>query len=128
MIMCDIMNYIGKSKISKLSPKPNIHYPLLRLPQSSVDTIGEMASIYETEHEGNRAFLIVLDEDYCNKRVIQKNYTTNLEKRVSELETLIKEISGKIKSKEVKINPEIEINDTPDQIRTGVAGSKVLHD
>jgi hypothetical protein len=96
IFMCDKMNYIGKSKISKLSPKPNIHYPLLRLPQSSIDTIGEMASIYETEHEGNRAFLIVLDEDYCNKRVIQKNYTTNLEKRVSELETQIERINNSI--------------------------------
>ena len=107
------MNYIGKSKISKLSPKPNIHYPLLRLPQTSVDTIGEIASIYETEHEGNRAFLIVLNENYCNKRVIQNNYTTNLEKRVSELENDIKEIKQSLIEKYQQNDSKIEISGRP---------------
>jgi hypothetical protein len=111
--MCDNMNYIGKSKISKLSPKPNIHYPLLRLPQSSVDAIGTMASIYETEHEGNRAFLIVLNENYCNKRVIQNSYTTNLEKRVFELENDIKEIKQSLIEKYQQNDSEIEISGRP---------------
>lgn len=83
---CDFMNYVGKSKISKLSPKANIQYPLVRLPQSCGDSIGKTASIYETEHEGNRAYLIVLDDNaFKNTKVIQQNNTKSYECRLSEV-------------------------------------------
>jgi hypothetical protein len=79
-----------------------------------------MSTINSDEHEG--------DDTTIPSKVIQPNYTKELESRAYALETLIKEISGKIILKENKNLPEIEKNDTPDQIRTGVAGSKVLHD
>jgi hypothetical protein len=58
------MKYVGKSKIGKVSPKPNVIYPFIRLPQQYIDAIGEKALIFETEHDGKKAFFISLtDED-----------------------------------------------------------------
>jgi hypothetical protein len=61
------MQYIGKSKIGKLSAK-GIAYPQLRLPQKYSDTIGKIANLFETEHEGKRAFLIVTEQSVSKKR------------------------------------------------------------
>jgi len=57
------MRYIGKSKISKIHPKPNSSYPLLRLPQAFNDFVGETAHIFETDYEGKQAFIVVLDKN-----------------------------------------------------------------
>jgi len=57
------MRYIGKSKISKINPKPNISYPLIRLPQAFNDFIGKTTNVFETENEGKQAFLVVLDKN-----------------------------------------------------------------
>ena len=54
------MQLIGKSKIGKLRAK-GITYPQLRLPKSYSQAIGDMASIFETRHEGKQAFLIVTE-------------------------------------------------------------------
>jgi hypothetical protein len=52
------MELLGKSKIGKLSAK-GIEYPPLRLPRQGLNIIGNIAQIYETEHDGKRAFLAV---------------------------------------------------------------------
>ena len=57
------MHYIGKSKISPLYSKGRIIYPQIRLPQRYNDVIGETAHIFETEHNGEQAFLIVVGKD-----------------------------------------------------------------
>ncbi len=55
------MRHIGRSKIGKLSAK-GITYPQLRLPHQYSSTIGDVAGIFETEHEGKQAFLIVTEQ------------------------------------------------------------------
>ena len=68
------MHYTGKSKISKLHPQPTKVYPLIRLPQQCNDVIGETAYIFQTEHEGERAFLILLRNKETTKRKIIKEF------------------------------------------------------
>jgi len=51
-----LMRYIGKSKISTLHPKPDISYPLIRLPQQYKHLIGETAQLFITNHEGKKGF------------------------------------------------------------------------
>ena len=124
-----LLQLIGKSKVSKMRPKPNITYPFIRLPQDCGNVIGQTVTIYETEHEGKRAFLLMMsDNATLSSRVIQPNATKNIESRVCALEMSIREISDKINLKEPDNPSEIKFRNTPDQIRTGVAGSKVLHD
>ena len=85
------MKKIGETKIGKLTPKPHITYPLIRLPPEFVDVIGRKAQIFETEYGGNKAFLIVVSEE-----VIKPNIDNELEKRVSELENKVKELSDTV--------------------------------
>jgi hypothetical protein len=68
------MRYLGKSKISKLHPQPNTIYPLIRLPQQCADVIGVTAHIFQTEHEGEKAFLILLNNRETAKRKIIKEF------------------------------------------------------
>jgi hypothetical protein len=102
------MRYVGKSKISKIHPKPNASYPLLRLPQAFNDFVGKTTRIFETDYDGKLAFIVVLDKN--NDRVEQvsskvmkpvmqleakdtQQYTENsFEARLSALENVIKEI------------------------------------
>ena len=57
------MRYIGNSKISKIHPKPNTSYPLLRLPQAFNEFIGDTTHIFETDHDGKQAFLVIPDKN-----------------------------------------------------------------
>ncbi len=102
------MRYIGKSKISNIHPKPNVSYPLLRLPQAFNEFIGETTHIFETDHDGKQAFLIVLDKnndqaEQVSSQVMQpimqpeanvthKRSEDNVENRLSKLESEIREI------------------------------------
>jgi hypothetical protein len=79
------MHYIGKSKISKIHPKPNNSYPLLRLPQAFNDFIGETTHIFETDHEGKQAFLVVLDKNndqagQADAQVMQLKINSNIQR------------------------------------------------
>ncbi|HXY87638.1 MAG TPA: hypothetical protein VEG44_04305 [Candidatus Acidoferrales bacterium] len=70
------MRYIGKSKISKIRPKPNASYPLLCLPQAFNNFVGKPTNSYETEHDDQQAFLVVLDKsendvEQASSQVIQ---------------------------------------------------------
>ena len=47
-----MMRILGKSKITKQKAKPEISYPLIRLPQSEVNFTGEIAHIFKTEYNG----------------------------------------------------------------------------
>jgi len=53
------MRIVGKSKIGRLSAKKGKVYAQIRLPPQLADTIGDVADIFETEHNGKRAFLLV---------------------------------------------------------------------
>jgi len=104
------MRYVGKSKISKIHPKPNISYPLLRLPQAFSDFVGKITHILETDYDGKQALLVVLDKnndqaEQVSSQVMQpvmqpgaedtQQYTENsVESRLSALENRIKEIES----------------------------------
>ena len=95
------MKAIGKSKISRMNPKPNIIYPFIRLPQECGDVIGQTVGIYETEHEGRRAFMLVLgDNTTLPSKVIQCKTDMGLEKRINDLEINIEKVIRYIDEKE----------------------------
>lgn len=56
------MPYIGKSKISKIHPKPNMYYHSLCLPKACDDAIGETVHIFETPHKNCKALLVDLSD------------------------------------------------------------------
>jgi hypothetical protein len=62
---------VGKSKIGRLNAK-NISYPQLRLPHQYFSTIGDIASVFETQHEGKQAFLIVTEHAVPNQDTVLK--------------------------------------------------------
>ena len=93
------MQLIGKSKIGKLSAK-GIDYPQLRLPKLYHDAVGKTACIYETEHEGGQAFLIVTEKSVPqentvlkpSEKVLKQQPHESLDKRLSALESQIAEL------------------------------------
>jgi hypothetical protein len=95
------MQLIGKSKIGKLSAK-GIDYPQLRLPKRYFDAVGKTACIYETEHEGRQAFLIVTEhsvpkEDTVLKpseEVLKQRPLESHDKRLTALESQIAELKS----------------------------------
>ncbi len=105
------MKSIGKSKITRLRPKKNIEYPLIRLPQSHAHLAGETAHIFEIDNNGKSLFLISLDEDFDGNVVVQPNTNSYLETRLSALEQRIIELEKPPCS-------ESEKPDGPGEIRT----------
>jgi hypothetical protein len=83
------MLYIGKSKISTLHSKPGVSYPLIRLPQQYKHLIGETAQLFITNHEGKNGFLILLEETENGDKVVKQSLETNVESRLSTLESKI---------------------------------------
>lgn len=53
-----------KSKITKQKAKPEITYPLVRLPQSEMNIAGETAYVFKTEYKGKPVYVISLDEEF----------------------------------------------------------------
>lgn len=95
------MKAIGRSKVSKMSPKPTITYPFVRLPQDCGDVIGQTVGIYETEHEGRRAFMLIVGDDTTpSAKVIQCKTDQSLEKRINDLEINIEKVIQYIGGKE----------------------------
>ena len=62
------MRFVGSSKVSKLVPKPDVAYPLIRLPQRYKTVIGKTAHIYESSDEGQKAIVLVFDEAEKKKK------------------------------------------------------------
>ena len=86
------MNFKTRSKA-----KPEITYPLLRLPQSEVNITGEVAHIFKTEYNGKPLYVISLDEEFNGElKVAQPEVKSDLEAR---FETLEKEVYKASKSK-----------------------------
>ncbi len=81
------MKLLGKSKVIKHKAKPEITYPLVRLPQSEVDLAGETAHIFKTEYNGKPIYVIALEEELnCELKVTQPETKSDLETRVKALE------------------------------------------
>jgi len=107
------MEPIRKSKIGKLSAKGN-NYPQLRLPRRYVNTVGEVADVFETEHEGKQAFLIVTEhsvpkEDTVLKpseEVLKQRPLESLDQRLSALKSQIAELKSLLLEKENQKAPQ----------------------
>ena len=112
----ECMQYIGTSKISKLNPKPNLTYPLIRLPQRYKTVIGKTAHIYESCEEGQKAIVLVFDEpedkekenkDRVIQPVIKQNVESDFSARFAVLEEEIRELRTLIE-KEAHLTPYIK--------------------
>ncbi len=81
------MKLLGKSKVMKHRVKPEITYPLIRLPQSEVNLAGEVAHIFKTEYNGKPLYVISLDEEFnAELKVTQPEVKSDLELRLEALE------------------------------------------
>ena len=97
------MQRVGKSKIGRLNAK-NLSYPQLRLPHQYFSTIGDVASVFETQHEGKQAFLIVTEHTVPNQNTVLKPSEEVLkpvaaiaaEARLSALESDIRDLKSSI--------------------------------
>ncbi len=105
------MKHLGKSKVMKHRVKPEITYPLVRLPQSEVDLAGEVAHIFKTVYNGKPVYIISFEEEFNGElKVTQPETKSDLEARVEALE---KEIYKSSKSKNID-----EKRSGPAEIRT----------
>jgi hypothetical protein len=123
----ECMHYVGTSKISKLNPKPNLIYPLIRLPQEFNTIIGKTAHIYESWEEGQKAIVLVFDEveskETENKRtviqpVIKQNAESDFSARIEVLEEEIRQLRTLIE-KEARLTSYIQKKDGLGRIRIG---------
>jgi hypothetical protein len=84
------MKILGKSKITKQQAKPEISYPLIRLPQSEISVAGETAYVFKTEYNGKPVYVISLDEEFNGElKVVQPELKSDL---IARLEALEKEV------------------------------------
>jgi hypothetical protein len=102
------MHHLGKSKVTKLNAKAGVVYPLIRLPKTCADEIGKVAEIFETEQDNRRALLVTFNDRPSEvmqpnakviqllPEVIQPEGLNNVESRLQELESEIKELKSLI--------------------------------
>jgi hypothetical protein len=106
------MHHLGRSKVTKLSAKAGVVYPLIRLPKSYADQIGKVAEIFETQHDNRRALLVTFDDEVKDAeseiaqpdskviqllpKVIQPDSPNGVESRLSSLEFEISELKSLI--------------------------------
>ena len=102
------MQYVGKSKVTKLNAKAGVVYPLIRLPKTCADEIGKVAEIFETQHDNRRALLVTFSDGewpfeviqpeskviQLLPKVIQPDGLNNVESRLLELESQIAELKS----------------------------------
>ena len=100
------MKLLGKSKVMKHRVKPEITYPLLRLPQSEINLAGETAHIFKTEYNGKPVYLIALEEELnCELKVTQPEVKSDLEARIEALEKEVYKDSKSENKEETESGP-----------------------
>ena len=110
----EMMQFIGKSKVTKLNAKADIVYPLIRLPKTYAHEIGKTAEIFETRHRNKRALLVTFDAlaevgsevIQLTPKVIQPDCQKDLETRLCELESQIAELKSLLLKNENKKAPQ----------------------
>jgi hypothetical protein len=113
--------YIGKSKIGKLSAKKDKIYAQIRLPPQLIDAIREVADIFEIEHNGKRAFLLVINQSVLDDNMVLQPKTkvvkpyrkNNLEYSFSTLESAIEDVKSLIFQ-----NNSLKENKSPKDVKT----------
>ncbi len=89
-------------KIQVHLKKPDTIYPIVRLPRQLINTIGETANLYETQHESLDALLIVLGNNKTTSKVMQPSCTTDVKNSLLELKSQIAELKSLILQNESK--------------------------
>ena len=121
------MRFVGSSKVSKLVPKPDVAYPLIRLPQTYKTFIGKTAHIYESSEEGQKAIVLVFDEAESKETenkgtviqpVIKQNAESDFSARIEVLEEEIRQLRTLIE-KEARLTSNIKKTDGLGRIRIG---------
>jgi len=120
------MRFVGKSKIGRLSAKKSKIYAQIRLPPQFANTIGDIANIFETEHNGKRAFLLVTKRSVSNddmvlqpnEKVVKLEDHKDHDYRLSALESEINELKSIFYSNERFTSHKTE-NNGLGRIRTG---------
>lgn len=103
-------------------PKPSSTYLIIRLPQDRSDVIGETVTLYETEHEGRQAFLIVVGKKGVHPVIHPQENDAHpeyekrkidLEKRIRKIENVANTNSGietaLLSKREVSLDGPVEI-------------------
>jgi len=97
----DCLRHIADSKIGTISSKPNVKYPMVRLPQEYLGIIGLKAQIYKTDYDGRLAFLVVPYEEKAaqltaipKSKVSKLGLETDIETRLSAVESEISELKS----------------------------------
>ncbi len=125
------MRFIGKSKIGKLSARKDKVYAQIRLPSQLADMIGERADIFETEHNGKRAFLLVTDQGVLENntvlqpgtKVVKHGDENTYFQRLQALELEISELKSVLILNEVSSIHSIKKQKAEGEIRTRVVAS-----
>ena len=133
------MHHLGRSKVTKLSAKAGVVYPLIRLPKSYADQIGKVAEIFETQHDNRRALLVTFDDEVKDAeseiaqpdskviqllpKVIQPDGLSNVESRLLELESEIRTLKSALLPKECSFEHKNQKSKAEGEIRTRVVAS-----
>ena len=103
---------------------------MIRLPQEYVQIIGQRADIYKTDHEGQLAFLVVPYTEVSaqstaesKSRVSKLGLETEVESRLSALESQIAELKSLILNKESENISKNRKQKAEGEIRTRVVAS-----
>ena len=127
----ELMRFVGKSKICRLSAKKGKIYPQIRLPPHLADTIGEIADVFETERNGKSAFLLVtaksvLDNDKVlqpDDKVVKPDAKIDNDRRFAALESQISELKSLLLLNESDSPLEKRKQKAEGEIRTRVVAS-----
>ena len=110
------MQHIGKSKVTKLNAKAGVVYPLIRLPKTYANEIGNVAEIFETQQDNRRALLVTFNDGAAHSKVIQllpkviqpdglnsvESSLSELESEINRLKSLLLENKASASSKKQK--------------------------
>ena len=124
------LQYIGSSKIGTIRSKPNVKYPMIRLPQECSEIIGQRAHVYKTSHDGRPAFLVVpyIQESAqvmaeSKSKVSKLGLETDTESRLSKLESEISNLKSLLLLNESDNLAENRKQKAEGEIRTRVVAS-----
>jgi hypothetical protein len=120
------VQHIADSKIGTIRSKPNVKYPMVRLPRERSEIIGLKAHIYETDYEGRPAFLVVpyaKDTEQViakpESKVSKLSLETDVEARLSALELKINTLASLLLLNEGHSLHQKPKSNGPGRIRTG---------
>ena len=118
------MLHIADSKIGTIHSKPNVKYPMIRLPQEYIQIIGQRAHIYETDHAGRLAFLVApyAEESVHSEaklRVAKPSLETEIKNGLAALELEFKELRSLLLANQRYANSNTQKTNGLGRIRTG---------